>query len=331
MRLDVIIPTYNRCDLLRRTLESLRVARIPLSLDVRVTVVDNNSKDATRQTVESFQKYFDGRLDYLLETRQGRSSAINAGIVATKGELVGFIDDDEEVDANWCVRIASAFAESEVDFIGGPCLPRWGAERPAWLPDGYRGVIGWVEGGTEIVAYDENYEGILMGGNAVLTRAILDRVGHYSTALGRTDKGLLSCEDEDMYQRLRAAGARGLYLPDLIIYHYVPPERMTKRYYRRWCFWRGVSSGFLDRTRPAPVAYLAGVPRYLYGSAARGFIEIGNRLFTRSGTPARSFSNELAFWDLAGFFYGKHVYKAADESHASIQPSTTTTPRADAS
>src|SRR4051794_38386926 len=95
MKLDVIIPTYNRDQLLKRTLDSLLNAEVPASLEVRVTVVDNNSKDSTRQTVESYREKFCGRLDYVFEGRQGRSFALNAGIRSTTGELVGMIDDDE--------------------------------------------------------------------------------------------------------------------------------------------------------------------------------------------------------------------------------------------
>lgn len=309
MKLDVIIPTYNRHEMLKRTLDSLLAAEVPPGLDVRVTVVDNNSTDRTRQTVEEWMERFGGRLNYIFETRQGRSHALNAGITATEGDLVGFIDDDEEIDKYWYTRVHLAFGEQNIDFIGGPYIPRWGVEPPAWLPMDYPGVIGWIDGGDKVVAYDENYPGMLMGGNAVLKRSILENVGLYLTSLGRNAKRLLAGEDEDMYRRLLASGARGLYLPDLIIYHYVPPERLTKRYFRRWCFWNGVSLGLLDRERRTPVTYLCGVPRYLYGRAARGLLRMARGVF--SNTPAESFSEELAVWDFAGFFYGKHFYRAA--------------------
>jgi hypothetical protein len=68
---------------------------------------------------------------------------------------------------------------------------------------------------------------MLMGGNAVVKRSALETVGLYNTSLGRTDKGLLSCEDEDMFHRLLANGFNGMYVPDFFIYHYVPRERMT--------------------------------------------------------------------------------------------------------
>jgi glucosyl-dolichyl phosphate glucuronosyltransferase len=310
MNLDVLIPTYNRSELLKRTLDSLVKARVPAGLSVRVTVVDNNSKDETREVVESYIERYGSLFNYLFEGQQGRSAALNAGIAATDGELIGMIDDDEEIDESWCARAHSAFSTSDIDFISGSCKPRWGGEQPPWLPKDYPAVIGWIETGDEVKVYGENYDGVLMGGNAVIRRSMLKKVGNYSTSLGRKGNRLLSVEDEDMTERLLAAGARGLYLPDLVIYHYIPPERLTKRYHRRWCFWRAVSLGVRDREHRAPVTYLLGVPRHLYGSAARGLLKAAR--FARRGTvdPAQRFSGELAMWDLAGFFYGKHFYKA---------------------
>jgi len=310
MLLDVVIPTYNRADLLARTLESLLAADRADAVDVRVTVVDNRSTDATRALVDSFASKFDGRLQYVYEAKPGRSHALNAGIAATSGDLVGMIDDDEEIDRRWFATIAAAFEDPSTDFIGGPYVPRWGAERPAWLGTGYKAAIGWVDGGPALRRYGPGFEGMLMGGNAVIRRALLERVGPYSPDLGRTSDGrLLSCEDEDMFERLIAAGGNGFYRPDLVIYHYVPPERLTKRYFRRWSFWRGVSQGVLDRRRRATVPYLLGVPRYMIGVAIRAALDSSQRIFRRT-EPAQLFVNELAWWDLAGFFYGKHLHRS---------------------
>lgn len=308
MRLDVIVPTYNRASLLSRTLESLLEADRPTGLEVGVLVVDNRSTDNTRPLVESFMARFEGRLQYLYEPQPGRSHALNAGIAASRSDLIGMVDDDEQVDRSWLRTIATAFDDESTDFIGGPYLPVWGGERPLWVGRSYGAVIGWAECGDSIQQYGPSCTAMLMGGNAVVRRSILDRVGPYSGDLGRTPGGrLLSCEDEDMFARLLAIGARGFYRPDLIIHHYVSPERLTKRYFRRWCFWRGVSQGTIDRRRPAHVPYLLGVPRYMVGAAVRGAIETVRSLFGRSD-PARTFKNELAWWDLTGFVYGKHFY-----------------------
>ena len=309
MRLEVVIPTYNRADLLPICLRSLLAASIPAGMTVGITVVDNNSKDNTRAVVEGWQPQFDGRLHYLFAEKQGRSAALNKGITGSQSDLIGFIDDDEEIDETWYRIVHEAFTTREVDFIGGPYIPKWETEPPAWLPPDHEGVIGLVDAGTEVIPYDENYPGILMGGNAVVRRTAIEKVGLYMTSLGRTGARLLAGEDEDMYRRLLASGAKGLYLPQLKIYHLIPAARLTKKYYRQWSFWRGVSCGVLDRTQPQNVSYLCGVPRYLFGAASRGLLRWTTAPLRSRADSSRTFSHELAIWDLAGFFYGKHFYK----------------------
>ena len=306
MQLDIVIPTYNRSDLLKKALRSLLDARVPPGLDVQITVVDNNSSDDTRETVLAEQARATLPIHYVFEKRQGRSPALNAGIAATSGTHVGFIDDDELIDQRWYEYIYSVFTEHEVDFIGGPCVPLFESAVPEWLPREYNSVLGAADGGTKRIPFDQNYPGILMGGNAIFTRETLEKVGPYSTSLGRSGKKLLSCEDEDMYQRLLASGARGMYVPELIVHAFVPTERLTKRYHRAWCFWQSVSSAVLDRIRPQPTPYVLGVPRYFYGRALRGMFRVVS-IWKRE--PAERFSKELALWELAGFFYGKHFYR----------------------
>jgi glucosyl-dolichyl phosphate glucuronosyltransferase len=310
MRLDVIVPTYNRQQLLPLSLNSLFAAEIPPGLEVSVTVVDNNSTDETRRVIESFQKRFGERIRYCFEAQQGRSHALNAGINSTTGDLVGIIDDDEEIDRKWYETAFEAFSTRPLDFIGGPYIPRWSTTPPDWMPPEYGGVVGWVDGGDTEVPYDSNYPGILMGGNAVFKRSILEKIGLYSTWLGRTDKGLLTGEDEELYGRLLAHGAKGIYIPNLIIYHHVLPERLTKSYFRRWCFWRGVSLGVLDRTRKLPCPYLFGIPRWHYRKAFEGLLSTMTHLVVEPENPPKAFAAELGFWDWLGLIYGRHFRRA---------------------
>jgi glucosyl-dolichyl phosphate glucuronosyltransferase len=312
MKLDVVIPTYNRQHLLVLTLRSLFSADVPAGLEILVTVVDNNSTDETKSVVQQFVKEFPKAVRYCTESRQGRSHALNAGITSTSGDLVGIIDDDEEIDREWYKTIFNAFTKGDVDFIGGPYVPRWSTAQPAWMPREYGSVVGWVDGGDREVPFDHSYPGILMGGNAVFKRSILEKVGLFATWLGRTDKGLLSGEDEDLYERLLRAGAKGMYLPSLIIYHHIPAERLTKRYFRSWCFWRGVSVGLLDRKRKASCPYLMGIPRWQYRKAAEGVLLKLRYLFLRPSDPARAFASELGIWDFGGRFYGRHFRRAPE-------------------
>jgi glycosyltransferase involved in cell wall biosynthesis len=85
----VIIPVYNRTDLLKRAVGS--VLRQDFA-DFEVLVVDDGSADDIRSIVHGFS---DSRLRYHRQTNQGASAARNAGIDRARGEYVAFLDSDD--------------------------------------------------------------------------------------------------------------------------------------------------------------------------------------------------------------------------------------------
>ena len=306
LQLDVLVPTRNRASLLAGTLESLLDAPVPDGLSARILVIDNGSTDGTGQLLEWMRAKYRGQVEVIHERRRGKSRALNAGIAASRADLIGMIDDDEEVDAGWYTEVFRAFQDPSLQFAGGPYRPRWSSAPPPWLPHEYLAVIGSVDSGSEERDFGRDFPGILKGGNAVVRRDALLRVGPYAEYLGPSgDARLLSCEDEEMYWRLLDAGARGRYLPRLVVHHHVVPSRLSPGYFRRWCFWRGVSRGLMDRAHPMPVAYLAGVPRFLYGRAAQGLFRVAGRAL---GTRTSKLADELSVWDLAGYWWGRHIY-----------------------
>ena len=305
--LDVVVPTYNRSGLLRKTIESLLRAPVPERLSVTLIIVDNNSPDDTETVVRELSTTASLPITYVRERKQGLSHARNGGIAAGHGGLVGFIDDDEEIDASWYAVVAREFTDPSVDFIGGPYLPNWVTPVPDWLPPGYHAAIGAIPPKPRSL-FGESFGANLMGGNAVIRRHVFERVGTYSPKLGRSNKGLLSEEDAEFYRRMAKAGLKGVYVPDLAIFHYIAPDRLTRQYHRRWVLWRAVSQGVLDRETPESVPYLGGVPRYKIGKALRALLDLPRHRFARNG-KGQAFADELASWDLAGFIYGKHFFR----------------------
>lgn len=313
LKLDVLVPTRNRAPYLARTLESLLDAPVPDGLMVRILVINNGSTDGTGPLLEWINAQSRGRVEAIHERRRGKSRALNAGIAVSSADLVGMIDDDEEIDAAWYGEVFRSFQDPSLQFVGGPYVPRWTSEPPSWIPNEYPAVIGSVNSGDEERDFGPDFPGILKGGNAVIRRETLMRVGPYAEYLGPSgDARLLSCEDEEMYLRLLGSGARGRYLPKLIVHHHVWSSRLSPGYFRRWCFWRGVSRGLMDRAHPMPVAYLGGVPRFLYGRAAHGLVNVFARALGSNRPP--QLADELSLWDIVGYWWGRHIYTLARHS-----------------
>jgi glycosyltransferase involved in cell wall biosynthesis len=324
MKLTVVIPTFNRAELLRRTLKSLADAERPHGLDLSVTVVDNNSTDDTKAVIEEWKAQLE--IVYLFEPLQGKSRALNTGIENAHCDLIGMIDDDEEVADDWLVEIARVFLNrwDEVDFIGGRYTPRWEAPPPTWLPLQCTGVVGFSNPGEEELPYGGSFEGMMPGGNAVVKLSALREVGVYDEQLGPVGGSLMGCEDDDMYHRLLDAGKRGIYCPTLTIYHRVPAYRLTKKYFRRWCYGWGASQSVIDSHRADYVGpRICGVPRYLYGNAARGTLQMMRSILLRDADQA--FAHELTLWILAGFFKQRNMSgKQTAESRRLVRSKRTT-------
>jgi glycosyltransferase involved in cell wall biosynthesis len=308
MDLDLLIPTLRRPNPLKRALESVANADRPRRLQPRVTII-NNDTDPELPGIEATLASMPFPTRVLHEPRPGKSAALNTGIATSTAAYFGFIDDDEVLAPDWFRVVEDALDAAPADFLGGPVRLFPGTEIPKWIPPGYPAVIGMSDSGPDERAYDADFPGMLKGGNAVISRAILDRVGPYDPDLGPTaDDRLFSCEDEDMHLRLLAAGAQGRYLPHLIVYHSVHSERLTKRYYRQWSFWQGASKGVLARHHSTPFPEIAGVPRYAYGEAVRGLLTLVRTAF--GAPPHVRMASELPVWNLVGRLYGRHVRRS---------------------
>lgn len=295
MQLDIVIPSFNRRDLLQKTIESVLAATIPRGCEVCVYAVDNKCTDGTAEMIRVYARTHPGRVQYVSELVPGRSSALNAGILASSGDIVAFLDDDEEVFNDWIVALEREFRDPTVGFIGGPVIPRYEGALPKWLPSGFPAVIGEVTGPTCVVPYGSGFEGILMGGNAAVRRDLLAKVGLLNTALGRSgNKRLMSGEDRDFYERLLAAGGTGNWIPDFRILHFLPPSRLTKAYHRRWAFDHGASVAIHDM-RDSDSA--KPIPRWRYGVLVREFGRMLNVLQKESNR----FTSELRFREALGY------------------------------
>lgn len=90
---SVIIPTYNRAVLLGQALDSVVTQEgAGEQFDMEVIVVDDGSTDATPEVVRRYSG-----VQYIrLETHRGASATRNAGIRASRGIYVSFLDDDDQ-------------------------------------------------------------------------------------------------------------------------------------------------------------------------------------------------------------------------------------------
>jgi len=103
---DVIIAARNEARRIGSCVAALRRQDYPGRL--RVCVVDNASDDATAARAAA------SGAEVVHERRRGRGAARNAGLRATDGDFVAFVDAHVVVGSDWVRRMVEAFTDSRV-------------------------------------------------------------------------------------------------------------------------------------------------------------------------------------------------------------------------
>lgn len=309
MKYSIVIPTHNRASELRDTLASLASLR-PADLWETI-VVDNNCTDDTSGVVRAAAVQFPAPLRYAFEKVPGRSAALNAGIARAAGEIIVTIDDDVRVEPDYLDQVGRAFETHQCDFIGGRVLPLWRGPRPRWLPEHrsrHWAVIALVDEGLEPFEWTTM---LPVGANMAFTRRAFEIVGPWNNTVGRKPGTLLGQEVREWCLRARERELRGYYAPASFVRHVIHADRLNKTYFRRWFYWRGVSRALmyqqhgLDMENPqrkmfdfANMPHVAGVPRYLYRTAAATFARVV--VARLRGDETQAFEQELLLWMYAG-------------------------------
>ena len=244
MRIDIMLPSYNRADVLPRAIDSVIAAAIPDQAETRLLILDNNSRDDTRAIAQAYAARHPGRIEYLFVEAQGVCHALQAATDHSTADILARFDDDETVQHDWLQVLARNFEDPALDYIGGEMRPDWQVPRPPWLPPSYTGAVGIVHDGDQRRQYGTpGFSAMPVGGNFAIRRATLARCRPW------TESDLPYAEDRFIYHELERIHAMGVYDPALVVLHQVPPKRVTKRYHRYWARSEGRIHALADRTR----------------------------------------------------------------------------------
>lgn len=265
MHASIIVCTYNRADSLGDTLQALRALRASPERTWEVIVVDNNSRDHTRQAVLEAQRDWP-LLRYEFEAEQGLSNARNHGIAAARGEVLLFTDDDVLPEPDWMEVTLAGLERYGADACGGYIAPIWETPPPAWLTPRFYGFLAVRTDRTDDYPIDTPAKAPY-GANMVVKKAVFTQIGGFDSRRGRTGKSLASGEDGELFERILNAGMKAVFLGQSRVHHKVEAFRCTKSYMRRW---RYQTSHNLAISKGVPgCKRLFNIPLYLFPQLLR--------------------------------------------------------------
>lgn len=195
---SVIIPTYNRAHVLERAIQSVLGQTYS---GFELIVVDDGSTDGTTELLTDYQD----RLTVLVQDNLGVSAARNAGIGRSQGELIAFLDSDDEWLPDKLMRQVACYSVEKPMYV---CHTE-----EIWQRDGKivpQKKIHRKQGGS---FFDRALQRCLISPSSVmLSRDLLDAVGWF-------DEELPAAEDYDLWLRITAFHTVDFVSEPLVVKH----------------------------------------------------------------------------------------------------------------
>ncbi|MGB5708918.1 MAG: glycosyltransferase [Arenicellales bacterium] len=210
MEISVVIPTWNRVDLVRRALNSVLNQTLA---PAEVIVVDDGSDD---NTIERVARDFPEAV-VLTQTNQGVSSARNRGIRIATGEWIALLDsDDEWLPGKLAAQAKLLSFRTNLDVCHTDEL---------WIRDGRRVNPKQKHSKPEGWIFDSCLPLCCVSPSSILMRrSIFDKVGWF-------DETLPTCEDYDMWLRVFCEYEVGLVESPMLIKYGGHDDQLSRRYW----------------------------------------------------------------------------------------------------
>lgn len=208
-RFSVIIPTYNRRGPVREAIDSVLGQTFT---DFECIVVDDGSTDGTREIENEFR----GKLIYLRQERRGVSAARNAGVRASSGPWIAFLDSDDL----WLPEKLARQVDYIRDHPGVMVLQT----DEQWIRKGRPVNPGQRHLKREGRIFIDSLDLCIISPSAVvLTRECFERYGPF-------DEDLPVCEDYDLWLKITNNEWTGLVPERLVVHRGGHPDQLSVRY-----------------------------------------------------------------------------------------------------
>ena len=258
--ISFVIPVRNGAADLPRCLSSIAANHGPAD-GVEIVVVDNGSSDDSADIA----RRAGARVIERPDLRVG--ACRNAGAAASSGDILAFIDADNEIGPRWLHACASAFQERGTGVAGHP----------------YRAPMDgtWVQRMYDTLrarTADRRDVEWLGAGNLAIRRAVFEQVGGF-------DERLEACEDVQLCHSVRRAGYRVVSEPAMDSVHHGDPQTLTDLFFGE--LWRGRDNLRVSLRGPLSIRTVPGALLPLVALGCFALLAIGLLAWPwLAGTPA---------------------------------------------
>lgn len=207
-RISVIIPTWNRRELLKEAVEALRIQTLDPTL-FEVLVMDNRSTDGTEAMLQEMARTADFRLvHHVMPENRGPARSRNRGAELARGSILAFTDSDCRPSSQWLETGMSAFDDPDVGFATGTVL---------YKPEQVERAGFFARESGEVRQEHPTYSTT----NVFYRREIYLELGGSDASLSMPDflGRVVDCSDTDLAWRAKEAGHGNRFMGEALVYH----------------------------------------------------------------------------------------------------------------
>jgi len=260
---------------------------------LELVIVDNDAVPSAQALAQTLAAEAPFPLRYVHEPAPGVANARNAALAAASGEMIAFLDDDEEAAPGWLAALIETQRRYGADVVFGPVQAR--APERIVRHRQYLEQFFSREGPAEAGVIAHFYG----CGDSLVRRAALPHPTHAFLA-SRNEVG---GEDDYLFAVMKHAGARFAWAPQALVYEDPVPERLTLKYAmaRAFAFGQGPTYGCLSSDPPD----WPGVARWMaIGCAQFAVFGLFAAFQWLRGAPHRAFALDRSLRGLGKVFFG---------------------------
>lgn len=264
MKLSVLFATFNRYDILKRTLDGY-LGLDTTNIKLEIVCVDNACLDSTKSLVESYNEL---PIKYVRCAKPGKNAALNEGLKQITGDFILLTDDDAIPDENWLQDYSKAFITYPDKYVfGGAILPQcdnW----PNWLDYSNPQIQGAFVIRLPPKEDIEIEPTFIWGPNMAVSRKVFTDGFEFNEDIGPNGTDYIMGSETEFLGRLEVNGFEAMFLKKPLVHHQIRDEQLSLRWLKGRAERQGKGTARHKKDHnqyDLNVKFVAGLPRYLVG------------------------------------------------------------------
>lgn len=216
---SIIIPVYNKAAFVAETLDSVLGQSYP---NIELVLVNDGSRDGSKLILEAYQSKFPDKVILIDQPNGGVSKATNAGIQASRGEYIQFLDADDLISPDK-IKTQINLLHGKGNRVLSTCAFVCFQNSIEDLVSLNYSVFQGFPSGIEVLFQFWEKQEMLAISSYLTHRSLIEKAGAWNESLSIN-------QDGEFFMRVLLSAGEVVYDPDSLVYYRNPgPSNVSQQ------------------------------------------------------------------------------------------------------